>query len=35
MADSALSLVKKTMHGWDPQDPLLQLYPENWYFTSS
>ena len=35
VADSALSLVKKTMHGWDPQDPLLQLYPENWYFTSS
>ncbi|TME67689.1 MAG: hypothetical protein E6I50_09110, partial [Chloroflexi bacterium] len=23
VADSALSLVKKTMHGWDPQDPLL------------
>jgi peptide/nickel transport system substrate-binding protein len=34
-ADSQLSMVKKTLHGWDPQDPLLQIYPENWYFTSS
>ena len=35
VADAQLSMVKKTLHGWDPQDPLLQLYPENWYFTSS
>jgi len=34
VADSALSLVKKTMRGWDPQDPLLQIYPENWYFVA-
>ncbi len=33
--DAQISMVKKTLHGWDPQDPLLQLYPENWYFTSS
>jgi len=30
-----LSMVKKTLHGWDPQDPLLQLNPETWYFTAS
>jgi len=35
VADANLSLVKKTLHGWDPQDPILQLYPENWYFTAS
>jgi peptide/nickel transport system substrate-binding protein len=35
VADSQLALVKKTLHGWDPQDPILQLYPENWYFTAS
>jgi peptide/nickel transport system substrate-binding protein len=35
VADAQLSMVKKTLHGWDPQDALLQLYPENWYFTSS
>lgn len=35
VADSSLSVVKKTLHGWDPQDPILQLYPENWYFTAS
>ena len=35
VADAQLSLVKKTLHGWDPQDALLQFYPENWYFTSS
>jgi peptide/nickel transport system substrate-binding protein len=34
-ADAALTMAKKTLHGWDPQDPLLQIYPENWYFTSS
>jgi peptide/nickel transport system substrate-binding protein len=34
-ADFQLSMTKKTLHGWDPQDPLLQLYPENWYFTAS
>jgi peptide/nickel transport system substrate-binding protein len=34
VADAQLALVKKTLHGWDPQDPLLQLYPENWYFTA-
>jgi peptide/nickel transport system substrate-binding protein len=34
-ADAQLSMVKKTLHGWDPQDPIEQLYPENWYFTSS
>jgi peptide/nickel transport system substrate-binding protein len=35
VGDTQLSLVKKTMHGWDPQDPLLLIYPENWYFTAS
>ena len=35
VADAVLALVKKTLHGWDPQDPILQLYPENWYFTAS
>jgi peptide/nickel transport system substrate-binding protein len=35
VADDALSMVKTTLHGWNPQDPLLQIYPENWYFTSS
>ena len=35
VANAQLSMVKKTLHGWDPQDPLLQLNPENWYFTSS
>jgi peptide/nickel transport system substrate-binding protein len=35
VAAAELSMVKKTLHGWDPQDPLLQIYPENWYFTSS
>jgi peptide/nickel transport system substrate-binding protein len=34
-ADFQLSMVKKTLHGWDPQDALLQYYPENWYFTAS
>jgi peptide/nickel transport system substrate-binding protein len=34
-ADAALTMAKKTLHGWDPQDPLLQIYPENWYFTAS
>jgi peptide/nickel transport system substrate-binding protein len=34
-ADAQLSMVKKTLHGWDPQDALLQIYPENWYFTAS
>jgi peptide/nickel transport system substrate-binding protein len=34
VADAQLTLVKKTMRGWDPQDPLLQLYPENWYFVA-
>jgi peptide/nickel transport system substrate-binding protein len=34
-ADAQLTMAKKTLHGWDPQDPLLQIYPENWYFTSS
>jgi peptide/nickel transport system substrate-binding protein len=32
---SQLSMVKKTLHGWDPQDALLQLNPETWYFTAS
>ncbi len=35
VADAVLALAKKTLHGWDPQDPILQLYPENWYFTAS
>jgi peptide/nickel transport system substrate-binding protein len=35
VANAQLTLVKKTLHGWDPQDPILQLYPENWYFTAS
>lgn len=30
-----LSMVNRKLHGWDPQDPLLQIYPENWYFTAS
>jgi peptide/nickel transport system substrate-binding protein len=34
-AYAQLSMVKKTLHGWDPQDPILQLNPENWYFTTS
>jgi peptide/nickel transport system substrate-binding protein len=34
-ADAQLTMAKKTLHGWDPQDPLLQIYPENWYFTAS
>jgi peptide/nickel transport system substrate-binding protein len=34
-ADNQLTMAKKTLHGWDPQVPLLQIYPENWYFTSS
>jgi peptide/nickel transport system substrate-binding protein len=33
--DYQLSMVKSTLHGWGPQDPLLQIYPESWYFTSS
>ena len=35
VADYQLTMTKKTLHGWDPQDPLLQIYPENWYFTAS
>jgi peptide/nickel transport system substrate-binding protein len=34
VADYQLSMVKNTLQGWGPQDPLLQIYPENWYFTS-
>jgi peptide/nickel transport system substrate-binding protein len=34
VADYQLSMVKHTLHGWGPQDPLLQIYPEGWYFTS-
>jgi peptide/nickel transport system substrate-binding protein len=34
VADYQVSMVRRTLHGWDPQDPLLQIYPENWYFTS-
>jgi peptide/nickel transport system substrate-binding protein len=34
-ADFQLTMAKKTLHGWNPQDALLQLNPENWYFTSS
>ena len=34
VADAQLAMVKKTMRGWDPQDPLLQIYPENWYFVA-
>jgi peptide/nickel transport system substrate-binding protein len=34
VADYQLSMVKNTLHGLGPQDPLLQIYPENWYFTS-
>jgi peptide/nickel transport system substrate-binding protein len=34
-ADAQLTMAKKTLHGWNPQDALLQLNPENWYFTSS
>jgi peptide/nickel transport system substrate-binding protein len=34
-ADAQLTMAKKTLHGWSPQDPLLQIYPENWYFTAS
>jgi peptide/nickel transport system substrate-binding protein len=34
VADYQLSMVKHTLNGWGPQDPLLQIYPENWYFTS-
>lgn len=33
--DAQLSMVKKTLHGWEPQDPILQLNPETWYYTSS
>jgi peptide/nickel transport system substrate-binding protein len=35
VAPAQLSVVKKTLHGWDPQDPILQLNPENWYLTAS
>jgi peptide/nickel transport system substrate-binding protein len=35
VADYELSVVKNTLRGWGPQDPLLQIYPESWYFTSS
>ena len=35
VSPAQLTMAKKTLHGWDPQDPLLQLYPENWYFTAS
>lgn len=35
VSNAQLSMVKKTLHGWDPQDPILQLNPENWYFTAS
>jgi peptide/nickel transport system substrate-binding protein len=34
VADYQLSTVKNTLHGWGPQDPMLQIYPESWYFTS-
>jgi len=34
VADYQLSMVKNTLRGWGPQDPLLQIYPESWYFTS-
>ncbi len=33
VADYALSEIKNTLHGVTPQDPLLNIYPENWYFT--
>lgn len=32
--DYQMSMVRRTLHGWEPQDPLLQINPENWYFTS-
>jgi peptide/nickel transport system substrate-binding protein len=32
--DYQMSMVRRTLHGWEAQDPLLQIYPENWYFTS-
>ena len=35
VAPAQLSMVKKTLHGWEPQDPILQLNPETWYFTAS
>jgi peptide/nickel transport system substrate-binding protein len=28
-----LSLIRDNLHGALPQDPLLNIYPENWYFT--
>lgn len=31
--DAQLSFIKKNLQGVLPQDPLLQIYPENWYFT--
>jgi len=34
VADYQLSMVRNTLRGWGPQDPLLQIYPESWYFTS-
>jgi peptide/nickel transport system substrate-binding protein len=33
--DLQLSMVRKTLHGWDPQDPTSVIYPENWYYTAS
>ncbi|HEX9099197.1 MAG TPA: peptide ABC transporter substrate-binding protein [Candidatus Dormibacteraeota bacterium] len=34
VADYQVSMVRTTLRGWGPQDPLLQIYPESWYFTS-
>jgi peptide/nickel transport system substrate-binding protein len=32
-ADYQISAVKSTLHGALPQDPLSNIYPENWYYT--
>jgi len=31
--DYSLSEVKNTLRGWDPQDPYLNIYPQDWYLT--
>ncbi len=31
--DNAISVVKNTLHGWQPQQVFANPLPENWYFT--
>jgi hypothetical protein len=31
--DNQISVVKDTLHGWQPQQVFANELPENWYFT--